>query len=305
MMRFLSRSCMDFMRFFFIFALAAINVKMGAQPATGTKVRNIYLNVTDSSEVAEKPTVRARVQRAPLSDYKSTVNGQVETITINGVSFNMVKVEGGAFQMGATEEQGEDAYESEAPAHQVTVGDFLIGETEVTQQLWQAIMGENPSVYDGDDMPVQCIRYIDCETFFFKLNFLTNRHFRLPTEAEWEYAARGGKKAIPTKYAGSDDCDEVGWFCNNSGNIPHKVGEKKPNELGLYDMSGNVDEWVIDSWNDYSDTPKNNPKVVNEGDEKVRRGGGCLDFQRHLRVSDRRGCSERMWNYDIGLRIAE
>lgn len=302
---FLSGFRMSIVRLSFIIVLAALNVKVGAQPATGTQVRNLDLNISDSSDDAEKKATRTVGRRAAISDYKSTVNGLVETITINGVSFNMVKVEGGVFTMGATEEQGEDAYAAEAPAHQVTVGDFLIGETEVTQQLWQAIMGENPSVYDGDDMPVQCIRYIDCETFFFKLNFLTNRHFRLPTEAEWEYAARGGKKAIPTKYAGSDECDEVAWFCNNSGNMPHKVREKLPNELGLYDMSGNVDEWVIDSWNDYSETPKNNPKVLDGSEEKVRRGGGCLDFQRHLRVSDRRGCSERMWNYDIGLRIAE
>lgn len=110
---------------------------------------------------------------------------------------------------------------------------------------------------------------------------------------------------MPTKYAGSDDCEEVGWYCNNSNNVPHEVGKKTPNELGLYDMSGNVDEWVADSWHDYSDSPKNNPKVMNHSKERVRRGGGCLDFQRHLRVSDRRGCSEQMWNYDIGLRIAE
>lgn len=292
---------------FILSALFALNGLTGwAQPATGTKVREIDNSPAKMEngglEETRKTSYKARKQ---ISDYKSEINGDVETITINGVSFNMVKVKGGTFTMGATEEQGDDAYATERPAHKVTLTDFMIGETEVTQQLWEAIMGKNPSPYQGANFPVQCVRYVDCETFFFKLNFLTNRNFRLPTEAEWEFAARGGTKAIPTKYAGGDNFDEVAWYCNNSGNQPHNVKEKAPNELGLYDMSGNVDEWVVDAWSDYTETTKDNPKVINNSGEKVRRGGGFLDFQRHLRVSDRRGCSEYMWNFDIGLRLAE
>ena len=290
-----------------LFAFFTLNGLTGwAQPATGTKIRQIDASPAKTEGDGLDETRKASYKvRKPISDYKSEINGDVETVTINGVSFNLVKVKGGSFTMGATEEQGDDAYAAEEPAHNVTLADFMIGETEVTQQLWEAIMGENPSPYQGANLPVQCIRYVDCETFFFKLNYLTNRHFRLPTEAEWEFAARGGTKAMPTKYAGGDNFDEVAWYCNNSGNQPHQVKEKAPNELGLYDMSGNVDEWVVDDWSDYTETPKNNPKVTNNTGEKVRRGGGCLDFQRHLRVSDRRGCSELMWNFDIGLRLAE
>lgn len=288
-------------------AFFALNGLNGwAQPATGTMIRQIDTSPAKTEDEGLDETRKASYRaRKSISDYKSETNGNVETVTINGVSFNLVKVKGGTFTMGATEEQGEDAYAAEEPAHNVTLADFMIGETEVTQQLWEAIMGENPSPYQGENFPVQCVRYVDCETFFFKLNFLTNRHFRLPTEAEWEFAARGGTKALPTKYAGGDNYDEVAWYCNNSGNQPHQVKGKAPNELGLYDMSGNVDEWVVDAWSDYTETPKNNPKIINNSGEKVRRGGGCLDFQRHLRVSDRRGCSERMWNFDIGLRLAE
>ena len=316
--------CRSMICVFFLLTLTVLPMEGWAQPATGTRVRHFddvsttniqspesrqeentypYSQTTNSNNPTSTNT-RSRYRKT-VSDYASTVEGDVETITLNGVSFKMIKVHGGTFRMGATDEQGEDAYETEGPAHEVSVGDFLIGETEVTQQLWVAVMGENPSDYIGDQYPVQCIRYVDCEKFFFKLNYLTNRNFRLPTEAEWEYAARGGNKGVPTKYAGSDDFDAVAWFCNNSGNIPHEVKGKQPNELGLYDMSGNVDEWVVDSWHDYTDAPQNNPKVLNESRERVRRGGGCLDFQRHLRVSDRRGCSELMWNFDIGLRLAE
>lgn len=292
---------------FVMTAFLALNCVTGwAQPATGTTIRKIDSSPAKTEDQGQNESRKASTRvRKPVADYNTVTNGDVETITVNGVSFNMVKVKGGEFTMGATQEQEEDAYPYEGPTHNVSLSDFMIGETEVTQQLWEMVMGKNPSAYPGDNYPVQCVRYVDCETFFFKLNFLTNRHFRLPTEAEWEYAARGGQKSMNTKYAGSDNFDEVAWYCNNSGNIPHQVKEKAPNELGLYDMSGNVDEWVADAWDNYTETPKNNPKAENSSREKVRRGGGCLDFQRHLRVSDRRGCSELMWNFDIGLRLAE
>ena len=261
------------------------------------------LLTTASSAYAQEPMGRMMDEpyiNGPAPQPMET-DATKETITVNGVSFRMVKVRGGAFIMGATEEQGSDAEKEEQPAHMVTVQDFLIGETEVTQELWEAVMGFNNSHYKGPQRPVESMRYVDCESFFFKLNFLTNRNFRLPTEAEWEYAARGGNKATPTKYAGSDDYDEVAWYCNNSGNVPHDVKTKAPNELGLYDMSGNVDEWCSDAWASYDPAQKTHadPKV------KVRRGGGFLDFAKHLRVSDRRSCSEQMWHNDIGLRLAE
>lgn len=273
-----------------------------AQPATGSVVRKI--NSSDAQSGYEGNAASGANPFKRPSESTSVMNGDVETITVNGVSFNVVHVKGGTFRMGATEEQGSDAEKDEMPAHDVSVGDFCIGETEVTQELWEAIMGGNPSKTIGPQMPVECIRYIDCETFFFKLNFLTNRNFRLPTEAEWEFAARGGNKSRHTKYSGSDDFDAVAWYCNNSGNVTHDVKQKAPNELGLYDMSGNVDEWCADSYTRYPETLRDNPKTL-EGNDKIRRGGGCLDFAKHLRVSDRRSCSATIWNHDIGFRLAE
>ena len=330
-----NRSSLPFLlALFCILQLSFVNTY--AQPATGSTVRvfapppkpTMPIDMDSLAEpddlplpeVAEKPD--ANVEKgdadnkatgmAPTTAYrrttpkkKSIVDGEVETITVNGVSFNMVGVKGGSFVMGGTEEQGTDAEMEEQPTHMVTLGDFSIGETEVTQELWEAVMGKNPSHYKGAQLPVECVRYVDCEVFFFRLNFLTSRNFRLPTEAEWEFAARGGNKGKPTKYAGSDDYDAVAWYCNNSGNVTHEVKGKNPNELGIYDMSGNVDEWCDDSWVRYTDMPQTNPKFTADHEHKVRRGGGCLDFAKHLRVSDRRGSSSKVWNFDIGLRLAE
>ncbi len=225
-----------------------------------------------------------------------------ETITVRGVSFNMVKVKGGTFTMGATEEQGEFAQENEFPAIEQTVDDYWIGETEVTQELWEAVMGYNPSFFKGAQLPVESIRYIDCEAFFFKLNFFTKHKFRLPTEAEWEFAARGGNNALATVFAGGENIDSVAWFCNNSGNVTHDVKTKAPNELGIYDMSGNVDEWCVDTYHFYGQAA---PSEGKEWAIRVKRGGGFLDFPAHLRVSDRRGSTELMWNKDVGIRLAE
>ena len=168
---------------------------------------------------------------------------------VNGVKFKMIAVEGGSFMMGATPGQGDDARENEKPAHKVTVDDFLIGETEVTQELWFAVMGNNPShfKYKDGNYPVENVSWYDVQEFIKKLNEITGQQFRLPFEAEWEYAARGGKKSTDKKYAGSDDIEEVAWYAKNANKITHVVASKKANELGLYDMSGNVFEMVQDS----------------------------------------------------------
>ena len=164
---------------------------------------------------------------------------------VNGVKFRMIAVEGGSFMMGATPEQGDDARENEKPAHKVTVDDFFIGETEVTQKLWFAVMGNNPSYFQDDEgnRPVENVSWNDAQVFVKKLNEITGQQFRLPFEAEWEYAARGGKKSTNKKYAGSDNLDEVAWHVDNAGSQTHPVARKLPNELGLYDMSGNMWEW--------------------------------------------------------------
>ena len=175
-----------------------------------------------------------------------TSNNPSNTFTANGVSFTMKFVEGGTFQMGATSEQGSDATSAESPVHSVTLSGYWMGETEVTQELWQAVMGSNPSYFSGTNLPVEYVSWNDIVNDFLpKLNNMTGKNFRLPTEAEWEYAARGGKSG-GYKYAGSDDVGSVAWYYDNSSSKTHTVKTKSPNELGLYDMSGNVWEWCQD-----------------------------------------------------------
>lgn len=168
------------------------------------------------------------------------------TFTVGEASFTMKKVDGGTFQMGATIEQKNDARENEYPVRSVKLQPFYIGETEVTQNLWYAVMGRNPSRWKGNDLPVEEINWDDCQVFILRLNQMTAQKFRLPTEAEWEYAARGGHKSMSYKYAGSDNIEDVAWYHNNSGIRTHPVKSKLPNELGLYDMNGNVYEWCQD-----------------------------------------------------------
>ncbi len=264
------------------------------------------------------------------------------TISVKGVSFKMVRVQGGTFTMGATSEQGSDAWDSEKPAHQVTLSNYYIGETEVTQELWQAVMGSNPSYFapkqtnassgsydsfvaDAKRLnakkagtvriptraewdaamitkvgsmkrPVEQVSWDDCQTFIKKLNQLTGKNFRLPTEAEWEFAARGGNKSRKTKYSGGNSIDAVAWYDKNAYDKgesspdygTHPVGNKSPNELGLYDMSGNVWEWCSDWYGDYpSSSAQTNPKGASQGSHRVNRGGGWLDDARYCRVSYR------------------
>ena len=218
---------------------------------------------------------------------------------------SMVSVEGGTFTMGATSEQGSDAYSSEEPAHQVTLSDYMIGKTEVTQEVWQAVMGSNPSNFSGNNLPVEKVSWNDCQEFIKKLNSLTGLNFRLPTEAEWEYAARGGNKSKGYKYSGSNDIGSVAWYTStthNSGTKP--VATNAPNELGLYDMSGNVYEWCSD-WNgDYSSSSQTNPKGPSSGSNRVIRGGSWSDEARDCRVSNRYSGSLDLRGSFLGLRLA-
>ncbi len=255
------------------------------------------------NQTMPKPTsfpVIHEIASSRLSTRSGLSGGDIETFKVEGVTFRMVRVRGGSFIMGATEEQGEEAGDDERPAHEVQVGDFYIAETEVTQELWEAVMGYNPSHFKGPQLPVESIRYRDIDLFLMKMEFYTGQHFRLPAEAEWEFAARGGLKSHHTKYSGSNDFEEVAWYCNNSGNRSHEVATKAPNELGIYDMSGNVEEWCGDIWKPYAQgaDSEDNPNV------RVRRGGGFLDFATHLRVSDRRGATHAIFTNDIGLRLA-
>ena len=226
-----------------------------------------------------------------------------ETITVNGVSFDMIKVEGGTFTMGATSEQGNEAYISERPAHQVTLSDYYIGETEVTQALWKAVMGRNPSYNKSNSNPVELVFWNDCQKFIKKLNKLTGRTFRLPTEAEWEFAARGGNKSKGYKYAGSNSIDNVAWYLDNSISTTHAVKTKSPNELGIYDMSGNVYEWCQDRNGSYSSNAQTNPKGPSSGSNRVLRGGCWSSSAWSCRVSNRNYCSPRYRSSYYGLRL--
>ena len=244
---------------------------------------------------------------------------QTETFTVNGVSFKMVYVEGGTFTMGATDGDT-DAWDNERPAHQVTLSDYHIGETEVTQALWQAVMGDNPSVISSNNgystnlqRPVENVSWDDCQTFITKLNDLTGQNFRLPTEAEWEFAARGGNLSQGSKYAGRDDINEVAWYRNNAYSVgsssldygTHTVGTKAPNELGLYDMSGNVWEWCQDWYGAYySSKAQTNPIGPAAGSERVARGGGWTNAARENRVSNRGSSTPSNSSIRKGLRLA-
>lgn len=220
-----------------------------------------------------------------------------EAFTVAGVSFKMVQVEGGTFMMGAADDDAEAA-DRERPAHRVTLSGYSIGETEVTQELWQAVMGYNPSDFTDDPQrPVDYVSWDDCQQFIAKLNEMTGRNFRLPTEAEWEFAARGGNLSKGYKYAGSDNVDEVAWYEVNSYNLgmddpdfgPHAVKTKAPNELGLYDMSGNVMEWCQDYYGDYGAMPQTDPTGPSSGYGRVTRSGSWGGHAVACRVSYRGG----------------
>ncbi len=220
--------------------------------------------------------------------------------TVNDVSFNMLPVEGASFQMGSDDSE---AYDEEKPVHQVTLSSYYIGETEVTQELWEAVMGSNPSYYKGPQRPVETVSWNDCKTFISKLNRLTGKSFRLPTEAEWEFAAKGGNKSRGYKYSGSNNINDVAWYDDNSNNETHNVKSKVSNELGIYDMSGNVWEWCNDWYGDYSSSSQTNPQGSQSGQARVLRGGSIYNFARICR-STIRGINDPGSNNYLGLRLA-
>lgn len=240
---------------------------------------------------------------------------RTETFVIDGVSFTMVYVEGGTFTMGT------NRYPRYGPAHEVTLSDYCIGLTEVTQAQWFAVMGANPSWFcstegytDNLQRPVEEVSWYNCQDFVAKLNALTGRTFRLPTEAEWEFAARGGNKTHGYRYSGSNIIDEVGWY---RGNLPsledgtegygtQPVGSLKPNELGLYDMTGNVNEWCYDRHEyGYPSEPQVNPTGPETGYERVIRG--CSwgdDSELNLLVICHNGIDAYVKAINLGLRLA-
>jgi len=265
----------------------------------------------EKERLAREQAENERIAREQ-AEKERIAREQIQTFTVKGVSFKMVSVAGGTFTMGATSEQGSDAYSDESPTHQVTVSSFAIGQTEVTQELWEAVMGSNPSSFKGAKRPVDKVSWNDCQTFITKLNQLTGKKFRLPTEAEWEYAARGGKNSKGYKYAGSNTIGDVAWYWDNipsqsSGNSGYgtqTVGTKKTNELGLYDMSGNVWEWCQDWYGNYGSSSQTNPTGPSSGSDRVLRGGSWIDGAGNCRVSNRDRHHPDLRSIDHGLRLA-
>ena len=229
-------------------------------------------------------------------------------VTVNGVTFNMILVKSGTFYMGAQKDDpnapnyDEEAWSREAPVHQVTLSDYYIAEAEVTQELWKAVMGSNPSHFEGDKRPVEQTTWYDCQSFINKLNQLTGLNFRFPTEAEWEFAARGGNESHGYKYSGSDIIDDVAWY-SADGKKTADVMTKKSNELGIYDMSGNVMEWCSDAFGDYSAEHQIDPTGPN-GVDRVVRGGCCLSNATYCRVALRNFLHPGGTSYGIGMRLA-
>lgn len=214
-----------------------------------------------------------------------------KTFSVNGVSFDMVSVEGGTFMMGSN-----NGHDDERPVHVETVADFMIGKTEVTQELWEAVMGNNPSYFRGEKNPVEQMSWSECIEFISRLNQITGQKFRLPTEVEWEYAARGGNKSRGYKFSGSNNLYKVGWFENNSGKRTHQVATLQPNELGIYDMSGNVEEWTSDNYSNNYNQSRNTL-------DRVARGGNWLDRATFSRVACR-SYNSAGYLHSLGLRLA-
>jgi formylglycine-generating enzyme required for sulfatase activity len=233
--------------------------------------------------------------------------GEDRLVTVGSVTFTMIPVKGGTFQMGATKEQTGEARKDEKPVHTVTLDNFQIGETEVSQALWREVMGSNPSTYKGNDLPVTNVTWEDCQEFIKKLNERTGKQFRLPTEAEWEFAARGGTASKGYMFSGSDEVRSVAWHNRDSNrdrhNGPYAIKSKDPNELGIYDMSGNVNEWCQDWFGDYTADPQTNPQGPATGKEHVYRGGSWWYYGMSCRVS-RRNSGVKDVRGVIGLRLA-
>ena len=285
-------------------------------PVSGSNDRTVTVTASANSSTSQR-TATITVSGGgitPIIDVNQaaiTFNNYTETT--NGLNLEMIAVLGGTFTMGCTSEQGDDCLENETPTHQVTLNNFYIGKYEVTQGQWKAVMGNNPSCYQkGDNYPVESVSWEDivgtsgatmviknityyANGFIYTLNQLTGKQYRLPTEAEWEYAARGGNESGSYKYSGSNSVGNVAWYWDNIPSQPFSnsrygtqpVGTKASNELGIYDMSGNVGEWCSDWFGDYSSNAQTNPTGPSSGSRRVVRGGGWDSGARYVRVSVR------------------
>ena len=280
---------------------------------------NIYKELTHKSDVNIEKKIMDCISKKEsiLLDLDGEFDALEDmppdiTIYVNGVSFVMKAIEGGSFMMGCVGCDPDEPDKDERNVHSVILDGYYLGETEVTQALWTAVMGKNPSHFKGEQLPVESISWNDCQDFIARLNQLTGRNFRLPTEAEWEYASRGGQMSFGYFFSGSDNANAVAIFDVNSFNKgrqdpdygSHRVKSKKSNEIGLYDMSGNVWEWCNDWYDDYPTSSQTNPTGPSKGMFKVIRGGSWMYDKWYSRVSNRYKYLPIVKKSDCGFRLA-
>lgn len=297
-------------------AIMAFGIPPYAAAAVGAATCDIHVcpETPDSPETVSSPPA----PRTPAARLASTLRN-VREMTVNGIPVRwgeeitaaqkaaittlleqMVRVKGGTFRMGET---GGESLDDEAPVHSVTLSDFHIGSREIPQSLWQAVTGTNPSANPHPDCPVENVSYEMCLDFIRRLRALSGVDFSLPTEAQWEYAARGGSRSAGYTYPGSDDIKSVGWIEDTSRGETHPVGTLASNELGLYDMAGNVREWCLDWYGIYADTPQTDPAGPETGAVRVVRGGAWTHGKRAARPSMRHAAPPaKAWD-DTGLRL--
>lgn len=282
----------------FTFSLMGVLSALAQQPVYEAEDVNHdgVVDVLDVSLVIDK--ILGITHDNPGNDIITTGIAVIDTIMND-----MVTVPGGMFTMGCTPSEDPDCYRDESPVRQITLNDFMICRIEVTQALWKAVTGGNPAEFDGEDLPVENVSWNDCQKFISRLNEQTGRSFRLPTEAEWEYAARGGQLSQGYRYAGSNDVGLVAWYTDNSDHQTHTVATRQPNELGLYDMSGNVMEWCSDIYGIYNADDTDNPQGATDGENRVFRGGSWPMVAMSCRTRGRLALTPDYKANQLGLRL--
>lgn len=278
----------------------------GLTPETTYYVRAYATNEKGTSYSSEKEFKTAKTAINPYTTLT------IET-SYGSTTLDMAKVDGGTFKMGAQstsssqDNYDKNAYNDEKPVHQVTVSSFYMSKSQVTQYLWYVVMGSYPNISSayglGEDYPVYNVSYTQCLQFINKLNNITGKTFRIPTEAEWEFAARGGNNNEGTTYSGNNTIGTVAWYSQNASGKTHSVAQKQANELNLYDMSGNLWEWCSDWYGNYSSASQTNPTGPASGNSRVIRGGGYSDNAADCRVSVRSSATPGTGYTTIGLRL--